>query len=455
MKSIQDNNGAGNNGSNPEPQSFWERCDKWFHEHTFMSEFVTKILKFTLISIILFYAATVCFRIWLIWTIYSTFSADIIGVLPLAPKTATLIYKGLNILILFSPDVIIGYVLFNRRVRAWRLWVAAIFILAVFGSWWATHDPGVKTHCYLKTTDRGLIVSYADENGKCGVDKETQLQMQPVTNEILPSIRNFKRGINPHRIEVSNINADEMFDSGSGRSKYWINEDYANNFTIYDGPGFDQATQSLLIPVEPKNVEKIRQLVKKQQAMLKEAAEEREAEQKRVQAEQEEAQRKQAEEAEQKRVQAEQEEAQRKQAEEKERERLGEEQNRVALERQQPDQYARAQQAPQVYLTITNLDCYSSDYYMNNQLVATVQPNSSAQLAVRAGTYTTRACLPGTSNCGSDTIYTISGTYNVTITRSPACQSANVYGYVNNRLAQPVMRVIPMWSVRRAPIWRR
>jgi hypothetical protein len=176
---------------------------------------------------------------------------------------------------------------------------------------------------------------------------------------------------------------------------------------------------------------------------------------------QQEAQKQQAAEAEQKRAEVEQE-TQRQQAAERERERLVEEQNKVALDRQQHDQYAREQQTTQVSLTITNLNCYSSDYYMNNQLVATVQPNSYAQLTVRAETYTARACLSGTSSCGPDTIYTISGgTFNVTINRSRACESANGYGYgyafryANNRLAQPVMRVIPVWQVRHAPRWRR
>ena len=426
------------------------------------------ILKIALF-IGIFFLALVIWRIWLVNYLF-TFVFDIVAALPLRPETAALIQTGIKFLIYFLiPGAIISFVLFNRNHNLWIALIVTFFVFSIVLSWWSNKDPGVNTHCYVIRPDIGLTLGYVDKNGNCPVDHTSGLQMKPVTREIQMCIQASEDGKSPHRLGVANIDADNLFDGKTGRSLYWFHRNSTGNLDFFDGPGFDPASLVPLESITNQNAENIGQYIKQQQSILKAAAEE--AEQKRVQAEQEEAQKKQAEEAEQKRVQAEQEEAQKKQAEEAEqkeaqkkqaeeveRKQLIEEQNRIASDRQQREQYSREQQTPQVFLTITNLDCHYLDYYLNDQLIATVKANSFTQLAVRAETYTARACLQGTSNCGPDTIYTINnGTFNVTITRNPTCQSANGYGYgyVNNRLAQPVMRVIPMWAVRHTPIWRR
>lgn len=121
------------------------------------------------------------------------------------------------------------------------------------------------THCYVVTPDRGLIENYTDKNGQCGVDRLTGLQMSPVTPSILLCIRAMQRGIKPHRLAISAVNTEEMFDGGDGHSLYWFHQASATGIDFYDGPGFDQSTLTPLEPITHENAEKIQRYIKQQQ----------------------------------------------------------------------------------------------------------------------------------------------------------------------------------------------
>ena len=302
------------------------------------------ILKIALFAGV-FFLALVIWRIWLINYLF-TFVFDIVAALPLDPKTAALIQTGIKFLIYFLiPGAIISFVLFNRNHNLWIALIVTFFVFSIVLSWWSNKDPGVKTHCYVIRPDIGLTVAYVDKNGKCPVDHTSGLQMQPVSREIQMCIRAEQDGKKPHILNVAEIDADNLFDGTTGRSLYWFHKNSTCNLKFFSGPGFDPSSMQVLESITKQNAENIGQYIRQQQAILKAAAEEREAEQKRVEAEQEEAQKKQAEDTEQKRVEAEQEEAQKKQAAEIERERLVEEQNRVASDLQQHDQYPREYQS--------------------------------------------------------------------------------------------------------------
>ncbi len=270
-----------NDSKEPEtgPRNFWEFIDKWLHKLARFGERVTPVVKIVLIVGGCIYVALVGFRIWLISHAMTMFGVNITNLLPIDPNTAALIRKSLGVLLLFAPDAILAYILFNRHAEHWRTWTAVALACALGASWWATHEPGLGTHCYVITPDRGLIESYADKNGKCGIDRPTGLEMSPVTQDILLCIRAMKRGTKPHRLSILTVNADQMFDTRDGHSLYWFHQDSAGGFDLYDGPGFDQATVTPLTPITHQNAKKIRQYIKQQQetesAAQKKAAAER------------------------------------------------------------------------------------------------------------------------------------------------------------------------------------
>lgn len=269
MKSIQNEKNEPESG----PQSFWEFLDKWLHKLAHGSERPASVVKFVLIGGAGIYIALVMWRIWLISQALTMFGVDITSVLPVDSNTAALIHKGLNVLMWFAPDAIFAYILLNRHVEYWRTLTAVALICAVGTSWWATHEPGLGTHCYVITPNRGLIETYVDKNGRCGVDRPSGLQMSPVTQDILMCIRALKHGAKPRRLALSAINAAEMFDSGDGHSLYWFHQDSTTGLDFYDGPGFDQAESTPLKPVTHQNAEKIRQYIKKRQETERAAAE--------------------------------------------------------------------------------------------------------------------------------------------------------------------------------------
>ena len=260
--------------ANSSPRTLWEFLDKWLHKLARGGERIGPIVKVALIAAACGYLALVGLRIWLISQALTTFGVDIAGVLPVDPATAELIHKGMSVLLLFSPDAIIAYVLLNRRVQFWRAWTAAALVLAVGASWWATHEPGLGTHCYVVTPDLGLIESYADKNGRCGVDRTTGLQMSPVTKDILLCIRALKRGIKPKRLAISDVNGAAMFDAGDGHSLYWFHRDSASDLNFYDGPGFDQASLTPLEPVTRLNADFVGRYIKQRQEAERTAREE-------------------------------------------------------------------------------------------------------------------------------------------------------------------------------------
>ncbi|NOS74071.1 MAG: hypothetical protein HOP36_05940 [Methyloglobulus sp.] len=276
MKNIQNDKNKPESG----PQSFWEFLDKWMHKLAHEAELTSPVIKFVLIGGVCIYLALVVWRVWLISHALTMFGVDITSILPIDSSTAALIHKGMVVLLLFAPDAIILYVLFNQDAEHWRIWTAVALVCAVGASWWATYEPGLGTHCYVVTPDRGLIEAYADKNGQCGVDRPSGLQMSPITPDILLCMRAMKRGIKPHRLVISAINAVEMFDSGDGHSLYWFHQDSIAGFDFYDGPGFDQATLTPLKPITYQNAEKIRQYIKQRQETERAAAAKKEAKEK-------------------------------------------------------------------------------------------------------------------------------------------------------------------------------
>ena len=81
-----------------------------------------------------------------------------------------------------------------------------------------------------------------------------------------------------------------------------------------------------------------------------------------------------------------------------------------------------AQRRPNVRVTVNNNDCWPQDFYLNNQIVATVPAKMSREITVHAGHYAARACAAGTRNCGDPNSVTWTpGTTNHTLFPSPAC----------------------------------
>jgi hypothetical protein len=271
-----------NNDQEPSrsPQTFWEFLDKWLHKLGEGGKNLAPFVKVALTGGVIVYLVLVAWRIWLISHALTTFGVDVESVLPVSPTTGALIRRGLSVLVLFAPDAIFAYVLFGRHVEYWRTWTIVALVCAVGASWWVTHVPGIGTHCYVVTPDRGLIESYADKNGQCGLDRPTGLQMSPVTQDILLCIRAMQRGIKPHKLATSAVNAAEMFDASDGHSLYWFHQDGPASLDFYDGPGFDQATLTPLKPVTRQNAEKIRHYIKQQQDAERAAQEKAAAEEK-------------------------------------------------------------------------------------------------------------------------------------------------------------------------------
>lgn len=247
------------------PRTVWEFFDKWLHKLALGGERLAPVVKTAVIGAACIWLALVVWRIWLISRALTTFGVDVFADLPVDAKTHDLIRTGLNVLIMFAPDAIFAYIVLGRHVQFWQGWTAVALACAVGASWWATHEPGLGTHCYVVTPDRGLIKSYAKKNGECGVDRGSGLQMSPVTSEILPSIRALELGVKPQKKEISAIDADKIFDTRDGRSLYWFHQTPRGEFDIYDGPGFDGATMTPLQPVTPRNADKIARYVKQRQ----------------------------------------------------------------------------------------------------------------------------------------------------------------------------------------------
>ena len=94
------------------------------------------------------------------------------------------------------------------------------------------------------------------------------------------------------------------------------------------------------------------------------------------------------------------------------------------------DSSSRSESAPvssvspinEVSVTLINKNCWSQDFYLNDQRLATIPARMSQVLTVRAGTYTTRACTAGTSDCGDATLKSwTAGTTSHTIFPHPNC----------------------------------
>ena len=100
-----------------------------------------------------------------------------------------------------------------------------------------------------------------------------------------------------------------------------------------------------------------------------------------------------------------------------------------AHEQQQArEQQAREQQAPLISFRIFNQNCLTGDVYLNDQRVAVVQPNAYYDIMVHAGTYSTRACNPNTSDCTDTRTITIGGQSNqMTLLRFPSCNSGSPF----------------------------
>lgn len=248
------------------PRTLWEFFDKWLQRLASGDSGSRSTVKIALLIVISFYLVLVAWRIWLVSHALTTFGVDIASVLPVAPGTAALIQKGVTVLLLFSPDALLAYVFFNRDARYWRTVTAISLVAAVGASWWATHEPAVGTHCYVMTPDRGVVFAHVDEQGQCGIDRTSGLQMSPVTRPILTCISAMQRGITPTRLAMSAVNPAAMFDIRSGRSLYWFRRVSDSYFEFYDGPGFDQATATPLEPVTPQNLAHITEYINKRQA---------------------------------------------------------------------------------------------------------------------------------------------------------------------------------------------
>ena len=94
------------------------------------------------------------------------------------------------------------------------------------------------------------------------------------------------------------------------------------------------------------------------------------------------------------------------------------------------DSSSRSESAPvssvspinEVSVTLINKNCWPQDFYLNDQRLATIPARMSQVLTVRAGTYTTRACTAGTSDCGDATLKSwTAGTTSHTIFPHPNC----------------------------------
>ncbi|MGH8489806.1 MAG: TonB family protein [Gammaproteobacteria bacterium] len=85
-------------------------------------------------------------------------------------------------------------------------------------------------------------------------------------------------------------------------------------------------------------------------------------------------------------------------------------------------QLDKDERGSEVSITLINKNCWPQDFYLNDQLLATIPARMSQLSTVRPGTYTTKACTEGTSDCGDAILISwTAGTTTHTISPHPTC----------------------------------
>lgn len=103
---------------------------------------------------------------------------------------------------------------------------------------------------------------------------------------------------------------------------------------------------------------------------------------------------------------------------------------------------ARSNDCP-ITVLVYNRNCEAQDYYVDNVLIAkALAPNTSVQMSVTPGIHLTKACIPGSSNCASETQINIqSDTRSLEIARGAGCPKLYL-SPPNNSNQQPRLRII-------------
>ncbi|UIE37363.1 hypothetical protein [Leptodesmis sichuanensis] len=103
---------------------------------------------------------------------------------------------------------------------------------------------------------------------------------------------------------------------------------------------------------------------------------------------------------------------------------------------------ARSNDCP-ITVSVYNRNCEAQDYYVDNVLIAkALAPNTSVQMSLLPGIHFAKACIPGSSNCASETQINIQpDTRSLEIARGDGCPKLYL-SPPNNSNQQPRLRTI-------------
>jgi hypothetical protein len=116
------------------------------------------------------------------------------------------------------------------------------------------HETGVALK-YWSMDPAGRIVLYDSP----GFDTRTQQPLQPANADIVRAYEQQKAGEVPRLVSVDDFVANGAFDRNTGAPRVWVARRADGSFALYDRPGFDSATRSVLQGATPELVSEIEQ----------------------------------------------------------------------------------------------------------------------------------------------------------------------------------------------------
>lgn len=135
-----------------------------------------------------------------------------------------------------------------------------------------SHKTGETLQWYAETPEG---VRFFDSPG---YDPKYGTKLQPATPELKIALERRKLGQIPKEVDLDTFESLVLYDQLTGATRYWFGRTLSGDYALYDGPGFDPKTQTLLRPVTTDVAQDIRRSIHARQLQVAQAEEARKQE---------------------------------------------------------------------------------------------------------------------------------------------------------------------------------
>ena len=227
-----------------------------------MSKWITRIFVIATVIALAF----LIFRFQAVIWIYKEVALWLSLNLELGDQAVALLAMALTAIAIPIIPYFMSFVLFGRGSGKMAA-IVVVFAGVAFGGLYMfggnvffTPD-GQAMRCWAMTPVGIKITERMDPAADCGFDRTFNIQYEPLTPEIAPSVLAARSGRNPVQISAEEVRRIGYFGTADGRSNVWYTRLSNGRFTLFDGPGFDPKLRKPLKPVTPQNISEIDKFV--------------------------------------------------------------------------------------------------------------------------------------------------------------------------------------------------